>query len=97
VDAAGANMSVDNVHNSVQASPTSFSSAAASSNSSDSTAMTAALAGAEVSIMYGTTRTQSLSDEFVMASMGTGVHQLGILIEFLGRGRLLMIDPQSYA
>lgn len=72
---------------------------AASSNPSDGTAMTAALAGAEGSIMYvyGTTRTQSLSDEFVIASMGMGiegVHQLGILIELLGRGRLLTIDPQ---
>ena len=90
VDAADANMSVDNMHNSVQASLSSSSSAAASSNPLDGTAMTAALADAEGSIMYvyGTTvRTRSLSDECVAASMGMGIeggHQLGILIEFLG-------------
>ena len=102
VDAADANMSVDNMHNSVQASLSSSSSAAASSNPLDGTAMTAALADAEGSIMdvYGTTGTQSLSDECVVASVGMGIeggHQLGILIEFLGRDLLLMIDPQSYA
>ena len=72
VAAADANMSVDNAHNSVQASLTSSSSAAASSNPLDGTAVTAALADAEGSIMYmyGTTRTRILSDELIVASMG---------------------------